>query len=144
MEVKIKYEISPTEREIYHFRITNGNVIEYTGIGVAYRNDENDIWGDEWSQYYAGKKKKELDEVNKEYREYDGYDYYELPYEFTSKLEKINSKYNPVMNKTNFGKPYYSGSHSSNNPTPKLTESTILQLIKEEVDKLLTNAKLEL
>ena len=143
MKVDIIHEISPINREIYHFNVSK-EYIDYEGISISYRNDENDIWGDEWSKHYKEKEKTEKDEVWKQNPEYDGCWWDEIPCSVTMQLEKIHNKYNPVLHKTIFGKTYYGGSFGANNPPPKITETEIRKRIKEEVDKRLTNAKLML
>lgn len=103
MKIEIRHRLSNTEEEIYLFSIDN--TIEYEGIYFSNR-DPHGTFGYDWSEKYKFDKEKEIKALKEQYIEYE---YYEYNYEFEEKLQEIKDAYNPVVNKTNNGKPYLHG-----------------------------------
>jgi hypothetical protein len=129
MNITIKHDISPTYREIYKFACLGDRWV-YTGIYYSRRNSADDLFGDEWGEFYAPNLKKDLAE-----REEIIYDEYQsLGYSETE--QKIKDKYNPVVNHTSAGEPYYNGTYSNKLPTPKLDKQQIKKKIMEQLDKI--------
>lgn len=127
MTIKVKHTISDTEREIYVFEDCS-DCFRYMGIYYSRRNDANDLFGDEWEEFYKEEREKAL----KEFEDYDD-DYYNFNTEIEKKIKEIKNKYNPIVNKTKFGKPYYSGQYGGKLPAPKLTEQEIKDKILEKI-----------
>lgn len=49
MKLTLIHTKSETCRELFEFEISYNN-ISYDSYWISYRNDENDIWGDEWQE----------------------------------------------------------------------------------------------
>ncbi len=105
MQIVLKKLISPTKLEEYIFRIYGEKSIACEGKFTSHRNDENDVFGTDWSDFYKVPREAELGElVNSE-------EYYDAPdWEADRMYRDISNKYCPVSHKTKDGFPYYSGS----------------------------------
>jgi hypothetical protein len=127
MKFEVIYKISDTEREIYNFEV-NGDFIIYKGIQISRRNDEKDVWGDLWQDFYVECRASEL-----------GYSYLDNSEE--EDMNEILDKYNPVMQQTDSGKSYLESSFGRNLPTPKISEDDIRKEIMMQFLKLIDNAE---
>jgi hypothetical protein len=144
MKFKIIYQISEIEREIYEFHLHDEYIV-FTGIYYSARNDEDDVWGDEWDSYYNDAKEKEYEILDREFDETDLNDFI-----YESKINNISHRYNPCANKTIHGKTYYHGdyfagnSESKDRPKPKISEEEIRNNIAMQLKTMVENAKIML
>lgn len=145
MKIYIEHQISETEMFIYGFNCyLNGKnqlVFNYCSCCESRRNDKNDVWGHLWGDHYHEKEQAELKQFKKTH------DYEPNDYRYDSLDEdyyKISQKYNPVMHKTAFGKPYYGGLYASSEHLPKIpfSDKELTKLIKKEFAKMLTNVNI--
>lgn len=142
MKFEITYQISETEREIYELNLLEGYIV-FTGIFYSARNDENDVWGDEWNTYYANTQQKLYAELNREDEETHLDDFI-----YESKRKSIQEKYNPCYHKTIHGKTYYHGeyfagnSESEDRPKPKMSKEEIRDNITMQLKTMVENAKI--
>ena len=110
--MKFEYieKINLTHRKLYSC-VVDLNGIYITSIFDSRRNDKNDIWGDLWNRTFAEQKRKEMNSFIRS-KGYDPVEYYEwdtFGYEIGCELDKIQNKYNPVLNRVKTGEPYFSG-----------------------------------
>jgi hypothetical protein len=138
-EIQIEYIIDETHKEIYGFTERGDNTYYYDSISYASRNDEDDIWGDEWREYYSEKMTEELEK----YAKLQGYeDFADLPritggddihyYE----VRNIRNKYNPSIQKTIYGEQYLHGRSVHGFiklPEPKMTTEEIKNAILQKI-----------
>lgn len=139
MKIEIEYIVSPTLKEIYWFEREGREDWRYVGIMYSRRNDENDIWGDQWEEYYDKQKDEELEELARKH----GFDsLFDANWDRENcppELRKIIDKYNPIANHTKNGEPYYCGeifANWSKKPAPKLSIEEIKQKILEKISKI--------
>lgn len=93
MEFDIRYQISELEEEIYSFLVYNNSIV-YNGFWFSERMSPNEPFGYDWETYYDKQKQLELDALEKEFgEEIYNWDHYEH-----EQVNKINDKYNPVVN----------------------------------------------
>jgi hypothetical protein len=139
MKIQIEYIKSTTEKIIYRFTIDNNFNFNYTGILYSYRNDENDIWGDQWEDYYGITCVAEQLAFEDKHDYYPGsWDYNPLDAEYTA----IAEKYNPVLHKTKFGKPYLSGAYGGKLPKFEIPEKEIIKKLKLVIKEKLKKSKI--
>lgn len=103
MNIEIRHQISETSEEVYFFTIDNS--INYRGVYFSNR-DPHTTFGYDWSEKYKLDREKEIKTLKEKYSEHE---YYEYNYEFEKKLQEIKDAYNPILHKTNNGKPYLYG-----------------------------------
>lgn len=135
--ISIPYIINNTSKEIYEFKQTTINRWEYVGIYYSNRNDENDVWGDEWNKFYAEKMEEEIQAVVLA----NGFEDFSDMMENTCscsfsdrEISLIRRKYSPSIQKTQDGRLYYSGIYwglgrSKGKPAPKMSEKKISEEI---------------
>lgn len=142
MRVEIQHIVDERTKEIYHFE-KHGSVWKYVGIYFSRRNDENDIWGDEWTKRFHDQKMEELNfwAQSKGYEDYYSIGWTDLD-AWTDKweIDEIRNKYNPVCQSTKHGEPYYSGQYGGELPKPKIS----VDQIKIEILKQVSKIKVEL
>lgn len=135
-KISIHHKIDETSKEIYEFERTSSNTWDYVGIYFSHRNDEDDVWGDEWGKFYEDLKILEKDRIAESFgysghsEMLDGFDYYSYEYD---KLREIDTKYNPICQKTKHGKTYYSGMSWGCNTKDKDRSKYIPKISKEEI-----------
>lgn len=139
--VSVEYIIDDTSKEIYEFE-KMGNVWHYVAAYYAYRNDKDDVWGDDWGDHYESKRSKELDEMAVSLGYEDAGDLSDYgDWHDVDKMNEIYLKYNPVCQKTIHGESYYGGcswGYGSRNGkhTPKMSEKDIIKEITRQVTKV--------
>lgn len=139
MKIQIEYIKSTTEKIIYSFNIDNNFNYKYTGIWYSYRNDEKDIWGDQWEYHYG------LTCVSEQLAFEDKHDYYPDSWDYNpldEEYQAIAKKYNPVCQKTKFGKPYLSGAYEGKLPKFEIPEKEILKKLKSAIRTKIKNSKI--
>jgi hypothetical protein len=139
MKIQIEYIKSTTEKIIYSFNIDNDFNFNYTGILYSYRNDENDIWGDQWEYHYG------LTCVAEQLAFEDKHDYYPDGWYWNPldvEYDAIAEKYNPILHKTKFGKPYLSGAYGGKLPKFEIPEKEILKKLKSAIRTKIKNSKI--
>lgn len=130
MRITIVEEINECYRIIYLLTLQN-NEISYDAIHHSRRNDSEDTWGDEWLWKYK-------DNILKAWQKLE--DKYELDYADHDREEeeqKIAEKYNPCMNKTKDGFPYYSGTSFSQLDDHKIPMS--VEKLKAKIEEYFKN-----
>ena len=140
--MKIEHVIDDTSKEIYEFKFTNISW-EYVGIMYSNRNDANDIWGDEWSEHFADKRRDEINAIASELglcslEEMTEWDWEANGYHFS----EVENHYNPCCQKTIHGETRCHGSYGGRHghPTPKIS----IDEIKAEILKQVSEMKIEL
>ena len=137
MNIDIKYKESETKMYIYEFEVYDDFTFEYIGCMESCRNNKDDIWGHEWRKKYSKEYEKEKEELYKGLAKkypYMDEEEFEECYEF----KKLYNKYNPVMNKTISGEPYYSGCHFGLNIPDEYKLKISIEEIKKEILKKIT------
>ena len=71
MTIKLINQISETKRELFTFQVSNHS-ISYEGYALSYRDDENDVWGDEYQEKFKEERDALNDKIRASYDEYDG------------------------------------------------------------------------
>ena len=139
MRVEIEHVIDETSKELYTFK-SSVTHWKYTGIAYSFRDDKNDIWGDQWSDCFYAQAKEEADAVaieltGEEFEYMSGNDYENNRHRFL----EIHNKYNPVLLKTKHGKRRYSAESfggQSPKPVPKLSPEALRDRILEVVSEM--------
>jgi hypothetical protein len=139
--ISVEHIIDDTSKEIYEFE-KMGNTWHYVAYYYAHRNDRDDVWGDNWADYYETQRTQELDELalslgyenSCDLSNYGGW-------EDVDKMDNIYLKYNPVCQKTIHGKPYYGGcswgyGSRGEKYIPKMSEEDIIKEITNQVTKV--------
>jgi hypothetical protein len=128
MVIPIHHIITPTTKEIYMFNSFEIGVWEYCGIFYSNRNDETDIWGDEWHMAYAKLYDEELDFLANKYGYVNVNTWIDndIHAKYSVDLNKLIDKYRPTCNKTLDGRTYYHGmswsyGYGSDQPKPKMS-----------------------
>ena len=144
-KISIHHKIDETSKEIYEFEKSSSNTWSYVGIYFSHRNGVCDVWGDQWDKFYESDRLKEYDEVAKSFGYTNHSDMMDdcdpFPY-WEEKLIAINDTYNPVCQKTEYGKPYYggiywgSGSNTRKQYPPKNTEKQVEEEILKQTPKI--------
>jgi hypothetical protein len=142
MEISIEHRINETTKEIYIFQSFEVGVWLYVGIYYSNRNDETDVWGDEWNKKYSKKRDEELDFLaNKNgYDKIDEWVDNDVHAKYNGELYKLIDKYRPTCNKTLDGRTYYHGrswsyGYGSDQPRPKISEEQIKDaILRKTVD----------
>tara|TARA_R110000751_G_scaffold74613_1_gene150655 strand:+ start:4109 stop:4537 length:429 start_codon:yes stop_codon:yes gene_type:complete len=138
MRVEVEHIIDETAKEIYDFEV--GKIVRYVGIAFVFRDDENDVWGNEWRKHYVLDCSNELNETcfeltGEAYDEIGDYQWQRYNWVFT----KIINEYNPCLLKTKHGKTRYSAQHFGglgNKPPPKISNEIIKKHILEQMSKI--------
>jgi hypothetical protein len=126
MHIKLINPISETCREIFSFEIY-GNTIRHEGYAISFRDDVNDIWGDEFHDKFSGERKELDDKIRMSYdaEEDEGCSYEEVRNEYVHERQK----YNPYIMKTKSGKPRYSAVYGRSIPKYPWEEETLKYMI---------------
>lgn len=141
--VSVEHIIDDTSKEIYEFE-KHGNYWVYVAMYQAHRNDKDDVWGDEWNTAYEFDERDELDEVSRRLG-YDDYDNLLEEHNYSDylpeELKEVIDKFNPVIQKTIHGKPYYGGcswgyGSRKEKYSPKMSEKDIVAEITRQVSKV--------
>ena len=142
--ILIPHVIDDCHKEIYWFANTGKNWA-YCGIHYSNRDDANDVWGDEWSEYHAEQENAELNAYAAEHGYSDirdmtsdpavAYDPYRM-----GEINAIHEKYNPVKLTTIHGERRYGGVgfgsyHAKDKPKPKISKEEIMKEIIEQVSE---------
>jgi hypothetical protein len=134
MKIQIRHKISETYEEIYEFSMRS-NSIKYCAIWQSRRDDENDVWGYDWSSHYEKEKEEMIQALFKKLGIEDITEIEDWDYEDVS---AIKSRFNPVMQRTKEGKPRLGGMFSARlkqiDP-PKIPEKELIEMIKQEIMK---------
>lgn len=146
MKIEIRHQISDTYEEIYGFDIGT-TYIKYNSVWISRRNSINDIWGYDWSEYYKSQQEFEINKL-REKEELGRYDCDDMLCETDSRNEynNIYKKYNPIMNKTDEGKPLLGGCYSNSlmkDHPPKIELHQLKELIKKEVLSIIEKSEIK-
>jgi hypothetical protein len=141
MKIQIRHKLSETHEEVYEFELMSVG-IAYTGIWQSRRDDENDVWGYDWSSHYRKEKEKAIQALFQRLGIEDISEIEDWDYEYVS---AINTKYNPVMHRTKDGKPRLGGTCSGRlkqTDPPKIPEKELIEMIKEQIVKRFETIKI--
>lgn len=151
MRLEITHYINEECREIYGFNFDpETSECHRVSTFTAYLNPDG-AWGDEWETFYAEQKKKDKEDIYRQYLEETGeeYDEDESGYgcnRFSKKHNKtwfqllldVSKKYTPVRNKhPRSGKPYYGGSVGLYGmEPPKMCIMDIIGALKQKFEEM--------
>jgi hypothetical protein len=147
MKVSIEHKLNSTSKEIYEFISLERGVWKYSGIFYSNRNDETDVWGDEWEKTYSKVRDEELNLLaNKNgYADVDEWIDNDIHAEYNEELDKIIKRYRPTCNKTLDGRTYYHGiSWGYGFSEPKHTPKISIEQIKDSILRQTSNIEIKL
>lgn len=131
MKITLIHQISETERHLFEFEVDN--CIRYNAFFKSYRDDENDIWGDEWQEKHKEQESAAWEKINEMLdngaRDWD--------YEICELKKDLRNKYWPTCCKTKRGEVRYSGQSGGKMPEYPWNEGELKDLIIQESSKLI-------
>ena len=128
MQFEIRHQISCFEEEIYFFKVSNESIV-YTGFFLSKREDINNPFGYDWSEFYADAKNSEFKALEKKFGE-DIYEYYHPEFD---RIEEINDRYNPVMHGLLSG---CSHLNVSKEHPLKISNETVIEKLLEKIKNM--------
>ena len=106
MKIEIIHEESDTQRFIYGFEI--GNIgYRHVSTMISNRNDKDDVWGDEWYEHYKEEKNQAINKVEEDMEASGGCMCGCQGH--NEEIDAIEKCYNPICQKTDDGRSYYTG-----------------------------------
>lgn len=131
MRIILTYEITNIYRELYHFDVHTDS-IHYVAIYYSHRNDDSDLWGDQWNTFYQNNFFSKLDKLATDHPSLE------------QAVADMRSEYNPVKRRTDLGHTYYHGMAGRISlPRPKMTEQQIREGILTQVAACMNNCKIK-
>ena len=138
MTIKLINQISETKRELFVFEVSNHS-IKYEGYALSYRDDENDVWGDEYQEKFKEEREALNDKIHATWDEDDGsYEFQEL----RRKLGRDLDQYNPCLAKTSRGETKYYAKYGRSLPKYPWVEEAIRDLVAVKVNTLIKTLKI--
>ena len=129
MHIQLINPISETKREVFSFEVSY-HTIHHDGYSLSYRDDENDIWGDEFHEKFSVERKELDDKIRMSYdmEEDHGGSYEEVRNEYIHERQK----YNPCIMKTKNGETRYYAVYGRSIPKYPWDEETLKHMIVNE------------
>jgi hypothetical protein len=152
MNIKIYYQISEIERNIYEFFIQHNYDGElrfaYHCFAKSFR-DKDRPWGDEWASFYKKEKYLKTRVLENLFLKENGYEWdggwtYDDCSEWHDKFYDLDKEYNPIFHKTLDGHPFLARQSGGYMPKPRLSEEELLGRLKIELTKALDTATISL
>lgn len=138
MKLTLIHTKSETCRELFEFEVDYNN-IQYVFYWISYRNDENDIWGDEWQEAHDKELGLAWEKINKMLDE-EGYNDWDR--EISELKEDLRNKYWPTYCKTIRGETRCSGESGGKMPKYPWDEMELKNLLSKEAAKEIEKAKI--
>jgi hypothetical protein len=137
MKITLIHTLSPTTRELFEFDLDYS--IRYVAYFISHRDDENDIWGDEWQEYHK-KEKGEAWQIINDKLDNEGYNDWDD--EIYGLKENLRNKYWPTCCKTIRGETRLSGQSGGKMPAYPWSERALKQILIGEVEKKIMDSKI--
>jgi hypothetical protein len=147
MNIKIYYQISEIERDIYEFFIQHNYDGELRFAYYRYTKsfrDKDRPWGDEWNSFYKKEKYLKTRALENLFLQENGYEWNGDCSGWHDKFYELDKEYNPIFHKTLDGHPFLSGQSGGHMPKPRLSEEELLIRLKIELTKALDTATISL
>jgi len=127
MTIILIHTLSPTTRELFEFKVDHA--IQYASYFISHRDDENDIWGDEWQEHYKKEEEEAWRVIN---NKLDNENYHDWDDEICELKENLRNKYWPTCCKTIHGETRYSGQSGGKMPAYPWAEDVLKGMLALE------------